>query len=46
VFVFPYVYDPYYSYDPYAYPWYGYVPYCDPDSPSYAPDYCAWDYAP
>ena len=36
VFVFPYSYDPYYGYDPYA-------AYCDPYSPSYAPQYCYWD---
>ena len=36
VFVFPYFYDPYYGYDPYA-------AYCDPYAPSYAPQYCYWD---
>jgi len=35
-FVFPYFYDPYYGYDPYA-------AYCDPYAPSYAPQYCYWD---
>ena len=42
VFVFPYFYDPYYGYDPY-YPGYPYAAYCDPYSPSYAPQYCYWD---
>ena len=45
VFVFPYFYDPYYGYDPY-YPGYPYAPYCDPYSPSYAPQYCYWDDGP
>jgi hypothetical protein len=42
VFVFPYVYDPYYGSDPY-YPDYPYAADCDPDSPYYAPQYCYWD---
>jgi hypothetical protein len=42
VFVFPYIYDPYYGYDPY-YPDYPYAADCDPDSPYYAPQYCYWD---
>ena len=45
VFVFPYFYDPYYWYDPY-YPGYPYAAYCDPYSPSYAPQYCYWDDGP
>ena len=42
VFIYPYFYDPYYGYDPY-YPYYPYAAYCDPYSPSYAPQYCYWD---
>ena len=45
VFIFPYFYDPYYGYDPY-YPGDPYAPYCEPYSPSYAPQYCYWDAAP
>ena len=45
IFVFPYFYDPYYGYEPY-YPDDPYNPYCDPYSPSYAPQYCYWDDAP
>ena len=45
VFVFPYFYDPYYGYDPY-YPAYPYAPYCNPYSPSYAPQYCYWGAVP
>ena len=43
--MFPYVYEPYYGYDPY-YPGYAYDAYCDAYSPLYNPQYCFWDGGP